>query len=132
MKIRPPAVTIGPPRFTDPAAAAMFDGAPGDSPSGTCHFSWPVAALTAASVPHGGGLHGSLLGENSNKRDMPKGAPRWELISAPKRLAALSAVRLSDGISRMIAGMLFVGTINNPWSRSHAIPPQCIPPTFPG
>src|SRR5207237_9559326 len=104
----------------------------GVSPSGTSYLSLPVAVSTAVSVPHGGGLQGSLFGENSNRRDMPKGAPLCALISAPSRLAALSAAKFSDGISRMMAGTLLEGTMSNPWSRSHPMPPQCMPPMFPG
>src|SRR6185437_1208229 len=52
-KTNPPAVAVGPPRFTEPA------GAPGAiDPNGTSHRFSPVFKSTAVSVPHGGGLHG--------------------------------------------------------------------------
>jgi quinoprotein glucose dehydrogenase len=40
-------------------------------PSGTSHRLSPENRSTAASVPHGGGLHGRRLGASSGTRDMP-------------------------------------------------------------
>src|SRR5437016_10292898 len=65
MNTKSPPVTIGPPRLGDPIAAALEDGTPGNSPSGTCHAIFPVALSTAVSVPHGGDEHGNPLGEVS-------------------------------------------------------------------
>src|SRR5262249_46552935 len=128
----PPAVTMGPPRLIDPAVFAKSGGRPLNSPSGTCHLNFPVAASIAASVPHGGGLHGRPLGDRRSNRDMPYGVPRWRANSAPKRFPDCSEPNVSPGNSRMTEGSSFVGTISRPWLLSHAIPPQCIPPTLPG
>ena len=66
VKTRPPAVTMGPPRFGVPV------GTPGTMlPSGTSHRMAPVNRSTAATVPHGGALHGCPPGASSGARTMP-------------------------------------------------------------
>ena len=62
MNTSPPAVAIGPPSAIDPdfCRSGIFS-VPGNWPSGTCHAISPVAALTAVSVPHGGGVHGRCV-----------------------------------------------------------------------
>src|ERR1700687_5934512 len=70
VKTRPPAVIIGPPRVIVPVFI------PGRKlPSGTSHTFFPVKRSTAATVPHGGALHGRPLGERSGERNMAEGAP---------------------------------------------------------
>src|ERR1700674_3996921 len=56
---RPPAVTMGPALFADPASCLPAGNA-STSPSGTCQAKSPVFALTAIRRPHGGRKQGSV------------------------------------------------------------------------
>ena len=122
MNTRPPAVTMPPPRLTDPCGAG---------PSGTCHFTAPAARSSAASVPNGGGVHGTPSGPNSSSRIIPYGVPRWALISVPG-WAWRIAIRLSRGISVTIIATRLVGAMRSPRPSSTATPDQFIPPMLPG
>jgi hypothetical protein len=53
MKIRPPAVVIGPPRFKRPVFL-LPSGNSSVTPSGTFQAMSPVRTLTATRFPHGG------------------------------------------------------------------------------
>ena len=70
MKIRPPAVTIGPPMLGMPQLSASGI-LPRVVPSGTCQRIVPFAMSTALSVPQGGAVHGRPSGESSGSRRMP-------------------------------------------------------------
>src|SRR5436190_15577643 len=63
MKTNPLAVTIGPPRFGDPAAPPIV-------PSGTFQAIAPVFRLTATREPNGGGTHGKPVGPRIRRRRM--------------------------------------------------------------
>src|ERR1017187_6022195 len=67
IKIRPPAVTMGPPREKDPRPG----GAPGIWPIGTVHFTSAISASIALSVPQEGGLQGEPPGLRRNRRAIP-------------------------------------------------------------
>src|SRR3954466_6162613 len=56
---RPPAVTIGPALFADPASC-LPSGKLSTSPRGTCQAKSPVFAFTAIRRPHGGRKQGKL------------------------------------------------------------------------
>src|ERR1700730_4510541 len=77
IKIRPPAVAIGPPRTIDPnslgAAGALPIG--GNCPRGTVHLMSPESVSTAFSTPQGGALQGEPSGLRRNRRIIPNGVP---------------------------------------------------------
>src|SRR5271163_2540741 len=77
MKIRPPAVTIGPPRAMEPYSGGPAGAPPmgGNWPSGTVHLISAVSASTAFSIPHGGGLQSEPPGLRKVRRFMPYGVP---------------------------------------------------------
>ena len=50
-------------------------------PSITCQRIALRRRSTAASVPHGGAVHGSPSGEASSSRRMPYGVPAWRANS---------------------------------------------------
>src|SRR5580700_7408603 len=60
MKIKPPAVEIGPPPELFPPVF-MPGGVPSVVPNGTCHAMSPVLTSIAVSLPHGGCQHGHPL-----------------------------------------------------------------------
>src|SRR5215469_6838401 len=62
MKIRPPAVEIGPPPELFPPVFTPA-GVPSIVPNGTCHAMSPVLTSIAVSLPHGGRQHGHPLTE---------------------------------------------------------------------
>src|SRR5262249_13025589 len=67
MKIRPPAVTMGPPSERDPRPGAAH----GIWPTGMLHFTAAVSASIALSVPQGGGLQGDPPGLRRKRRAIP-------------------------------------------------------------
>src|SRR5437588_8273801 len=73
MNTSPPAVTIGPPKPTEPKLGGAAGDLPsaGNCPRGTVHLISPVLASMALSVPHGGGLQGDPPGLRRNRRIMP-------------------------------------------------------------
>src|SRR5579859_1775663 len=80
----PPAVAIGPPSVIVPVFI------PGRRlPSATSHTVFPSNKSTAATVPQGGVLHGSPLGESSGVRNIANGAPVCRANSQCKRYAPL-------------------------------------------
>ena len=65
VKINPPAVTIGPPSVTVPVFI------PGTKlPSGASHAFFPLNKSTAVTVPYGGALQGSPLGDKTGVRNI--------------------------------------------------------------
>src|SRR4051812_19037659 len=90
-KTSPPAVTIEPPRFGEPAIGA---GMPGNwtMPSGTSHRFAPVERAIAASLPHGGAPHGLRLGERRMSRYMANGVPDGRANSPLSRFFSPSSL----------------------------------------
>src|SRR5262245_48468352 len=79
---RPPA-KLGAPRWRKPGIAQTGNGAWSRIvPSGTRHFTAPVARSTPVSEPQGGGLHGAPKFENSGWRITPYGVPAIGYASA--------------------------------------------------
>src|ERR1700686_3989204 len=65
VKTKPPAVIIGPPKVIVPVFIPVMK-----LPNGTSQTFFPLKRSTAATVPHGGALHGRPLGERSGVRNM--------------------------------------------------------------
>src|ERR1043166_2723087 len=83
MNTSPPAVTIGPPRFGLPHAAAAAGASGAKVPSGTSHFLAPVARSMATRLPNGGGVHGAPEGPSSSSRRITDGVPRMSVYWEP-------------------------------------------------
>jgi len=76
MKIRPVAVTIGPPISILPFIIDMGHGArPPSVPKGFFQSMSPLSRSTAASVLHGGALHGAPSGDSSGVISAQYGEP---------------------------------------------------------
>src|SRR5580704_8912109 len=73
MKIKPPAVTMGPPSEMEPFSGGPAGAPPmgGNWPSGMVHLISAVSASTALSMPHGGGLQSDPPGLRRVRRFMP-------------------------------------------------------------
>src|SRR5512147_73098 len=127
MKTRPVDVIIGPPTPGRPSASKNGNF----PPSGTSHTIVPVFMSTAASVPHGGGLHGTPIGDNSSSRFMPNGVPVCAEISLSGS-AFSAAATLSAGISVTTCITRFVLTSSHCRCGSHAALPQLTPPPVNG
>ena len=132
MNTNPPAVTIGPPRLTEPGGT-VADAPPNPcmEPSGTCQRIDSVARSSATSCPHGGGLHGNPDGDTRNCRNIPYGAPACRPYSPSSRRRCGSS-NSSRGRRRALVGRLLVFTRSRLRSGSNAYPLHVSPPVFPG
>jgi hypothetical protein len=134
MKISPPSVTIGPPRFG--VLHLMGSGTGARSwivPRGTSHFTSPVAVSTASSAPHGGLVQGSSRGETSaGMRNRPYGVPRIWLIVALSGTSGCPDSSASRGMRPVTEGNRVALRITHRRSGSNAALPQFVPPITPG
>src|SRR5436309_14609379 len=94
MKIRPPRVTIEPPKLTDPHDSDAFEVPAncGMLPNGTSQVTSPVARFTAVNAPQGGGLQGVPPGERRISRYMAYGVPDWRPNSPLMRFPSPDAL----------------------------------------
>src|SRR5262245_24716312 len=104
MKMRPAAVTMGPPRLGVPVLPKMYweDGMMSSIvPNGTYHDRCPSCMSIACSLPDGGELHGNPSGDVITSRVTANGVPRCGEISlsgdviraASKSFAGMSVTR---------------------------------------
>src|SRR5437868_9854980 len=132
VKTSPPAVIMGPPRFSEPVFI------PGTIlPSGVSQSFFPDSRSTAVVVPQGGGLHGTPLGESRGSRYIAYGAPRCLPYSPCRRSPACSccvysSCSLSCGISLTQNARRLVFMMSRWRAGSSAALPQFTPPTLPG
>src|SRR6202795_3192863 len=131
VKTIPPAVTIGPPKVIVPVFI------PGIKlPNGTSQTFLPTNRSTAATVPQGGVLQGSLLGESSALRNIAYGAPVCLANSPCSRSESVAFLRAASSSARGISftkiGNRFVSTKRRWRCGSYAALPQFTPPTLLG
>src|SRR6202795_4375414 len=131
VKTIPPAVTIGPPNVIVPVFIPAIK-----LPNGTSQTFFPSNRSTAATVPHGGVLQGSPLGESNGVRNIAYGAPVCRANSPCRRSESLAFLRAASSSARGISftriGSRFVSTKSKCRCGSYAALPQFTPPTLLG